>query len=381
MRLTPCNAMSDQLAQLREQIDATDREILQALARRCALVEQAAAAKAQTQEAVFSPRRERELLDKWREQASALGVDPALAQDLIRRVLRNSYGGSDSGHYPRLLQDEGKVLIIGGNGGMGRIFRDYFTRSGYRVECFGHRGWPQAQQYFAGALVVIVTVPIDLTEQIIEQAAPYLTERMILCDFTSIKQKPVEVMLRCHKGAVLGLHPMFGPDVASLVKQVIVTVPARQAQRSAPLVEQFKLWGAKICQCEAAEHDRLMAIIQALRHFTTYAYGLFLSSLKPDLKELLELSSPIYRLELMMVGRLFAQDPRLYADIIMSSERNYELISSYAEVLRQELDTVARRDSSAFTERFLQAREFFGDYAGEFLHGSARLLAKMQDER
>ncbi|MDI8296325.1 hypothetical protein MJI53_23840, partial [Salmonella enterica subsp. enterica serovar Anatum] len=38
-----------------------------------------------------------------------------------------------------------------------------------------------------------------------------------------------------------------------------------------------------------------------------------------QLEQLLALSSPIYRLELAMVGRLFAQDPQLYADIIMSS--------------------------------------------------------------
>ena len=41
-----------------------------------------------------------------------------------------------------------------------------------------------------------------------------------------------------------------------------------------------------------------------------------------QLEQLLALSSPIYRLELAMVGRLFAQDPQLYADIIMSSENN-----------------------------------------------------------
>lgn len=40
------------------------------------------------------------------------------------------------------------------------------------------------------------------------------------------------------------------------------------------------------------------------------------------LEQLLALSSPIYRLELAMVGRLFARDPQLYADIIMSSENN-----------------------------------------------------------
>ncbi len=34
-----------------------------------------------------------------------------------------------------------------------------------------------------------------------------------------------------------------------------------------------------------------------------------------------------------MVGRLFAQDPQLYADIIMSSNENVELIRRYHQLL------------------------------------------------
>lgn len=50
-----------------------------------------------------------------------------------------------------------------------------------------------------------------------------------------------------------------------------------------------------------------MAFIQALRHFATFAYGLHLAEENVRLEQLLALSSPIYRLELAMVGRLFAQ--------------------------------------------------------------------------
>ena len=264
---------------------------------------------------------------------------------------------------------------------MGRIFTQYFENSGYVVHSFGHRGWDKAPEYLKKAKAVIVTVPIDITIEVIRQLAPLLRKDMILCDFTSVKEPIVKAMMEYHQGPVLGLHPMFGPDVKSLVKQVIVTVPERYEEESRFLVEQFKLWGARIVKCKACEHDKAMSIIQALRHFTTYAYGTFLASLNPQLHQILQLSSPIYRLELMMVGRLFAQDPRLYADIIMSSEQNYELIKAYIENLKPELDLVAAKDTEAFTRNFLKAREFFGDYAGIFLKESGNLLAKLQDEK
>jgi len=227
----------------------------------------------------------------------------------------------------------------------------------------------------------MVTVPIDITEDVVEKASGYLTEDMILCDLTSVKDPITKSMLAHHKGPVIGFHPMFGPDVPNLVKQVIVSCSVRDPEKTAYLKRQFSLWGANVVECDPREHDEAMGIIQALRHFTTYAYGVFLSRIHPDLRQVMALSSPIYRLELMMVGRLFAQDPRLYADIIMSSDRNLSLISQYVEALKPELDAVLARDSAAFTRRFLEARAYFGDLAGDFLRQSASILAKLQDER
>ncbi len=86
-----------------------------------------------------------------------------------------------------------------------------------------------------------------------------------------------------------------------------------------------------------------MAFIQALRHFATFAYGLHLAEENVQLEQLLALSSPIYRLELAMVGRLFAQDPQLYADI-MSSERNLALIKRYYKRFGEAIELLEQGD-------------------------------------
>ena len=67
------------------------------------------------------------------------------------------------------------------------------------------------------------------------------------------------------------------------------------------------------------EHDQNMAFIQALRHFATFAMACIWRKRTCDLSNFWPLSSPIYRLELAMVGVCSARDPQLYADIIMSS--------------------------------------------------------------
>lgn len=371
------------LEDIRNEIDDNDREIITLLKKRQDLVKQAAVAKKNLGLSAYSQDREAYVLSHCEELALENELPKGFLKDVMKRVLRESYklcSGTDF-NFPRMLKEDGDVVIVGGNGGMGRIFANYFENSGYKVFSFGHRGWDKAPEYLKRAKIVIVSVPIDITIDIIKKLSPMLREDQILCDFTSVKAPIVEAMMKYHKGPVLGLHPMFGPDVKSLVKQVVVTVPERDEKASEFLVEQLRIWGATICKCSAKEHDDAMAIIQALRHFSTYSYGTFLQKLAPDLEKLKSLSSPIYRLELMMVGRLFAQDPRLYADIIMSSKHNSDLIENFVNSIKAELEVVKNADVDTFTERFLKTRDFFGKFAEESLAESGSILAKLQDER
>ncbi len=273
------------------------------------------------------------------------------------------------------------VVVIGGRGGMGRMLIDHLERSGVEARSLGSRDWLRAEEIMKGAGIVVVSVPIDVTEKVIEDAARRMPEDALLCDVTSVKAGPVAAMLKHHRGPVAGFHPMFGPDVRSFEKQVFVYTPGRMSEAAAPFVEQIRTWGARIAECTPEAHDRAMAIIQALRHFTTYAYGVFLAKERPDIRSILELSSPIYRLELEMVGRLFAQDPALYCDIIMASQEKLDLIARYVESLGPELEIVAKKDRDAFIKRFLKTREYFGDWAQIFLKESGAMLAEIQKQR
>ena len=377
----------EELTALREAIDRQDLKLIEVIRERLDLVARAAKVKAELGEGSRSLSREDFLLSDRARLAAAHHLPEGLIEDLLKRLLRESYKESGERHFACsfLKEHPGQtvkpVVLVGGKGGMARIFRQYFEASGYPVRIFGHHDYAKARELLKGALAVMVCVPIDVTEEVIATLSPYLDKETILTDITSVKGPIVKKMLACHKGPVLGLHPMFGPDIRGLVKQVIVNAGGRDTEKSAFLLEQFRLWGAKVVDCDPEEHDKAMSIIQALRHFTTYCYGLFLARVHPDLRSILALSSPIYHLELLMVGRLFAQDPRLYADIIMASERNAELIGSYLECIREELDTVRRKDYAAFKERFLEARAYFGDSAESFLKESGALLARVNDDR
>lgn len=282
-------------------------------------------------------------------------------------------------HFPCLRGTPTPVVLVGGKGAMGRLLAEHFTASGYPVRILEKDDWGRAREILSGAGIVMVCAPMEITEDIIAKLGPLLDPQCLLTDITSVKTGPVKAMLAAHAGPVAGLHPMFGPDVPHFHKQVFVYVPGREPEKSAFLVRQIESWGARVVETTAEEHDRAMAIIQALRHFTTYCYGVFLARVHPDIGKLLDLSSPIYRLEIEMVGRLFAQDPALYGDIIMSSQANLDLLTEYVEGLKPELDLVLRRDHKEFVRRFLEARSYFGEWGPVFLRDSGKLLAQIKD--
>ncbi|MBL0041923.1 MAG: bifunctional chorismate mutase/prephenate dehydrogenase [Xanthomonadales bacterium] len=362
---------------LRQQIDTLDRQLVDLLVERSRVTAAIGAFKRERGLALYVPERESELLNARREQAQAAGADPDMVEDVLRRVMRGSYASQETA-LPAVGDIRQPVVILGGRGAMGRLMAGLFERSGYPVRVIDVDNLDDLPDAVVDAGLVMVSVPIDRTAQVIA-ALPKLPEHCLLCDITSVKQMPLDAMLSAHAGPVVGLHPMFGPDVKSLVKQVIVVCHGRESSRYDWLLRQLEAWGGLLREESPAAHDQSMQMIQAMRHFTTIAYGVFLSRQPADLERLLRLSSPIYRLELAMVGRLFAQSPMLYADIMLQADHLPDLISDYRHALDELLALVRGDDREGLVARFRAVQAYFGDLAPKLLTESADLLRKMHD--
>ena len=370
----------DPLGKLRDKIDDVDQKLVDLLAQRLALVAEVGEIKSEHGLPIYVPEREIAMLEKRREEAEEKGVPGDLIEDVLRRVMRESYASEKDSGFKTVKPDLGRIVVIGGAGKLGMLFVRMFRLSGYQVDILEQGDWDKADTLFANAGLVVVSVPINLTETIIAKLGR-LPKDCVLADITSIKSKPLQAMLNAHVGPVVGLHPMFGPDVGNLAKQVIVCCDGRGKEQYQWLLDQMQIWGARIYDVDAKEHDKAMTLIQALRHFTTFVYGAHLAEENPDLQQLLDLSSPIYRLELAMVGRLFAQDPTLYADIILASENNVAMIRRYAERFMQAAEMLERNDKEGFIRSFEMVSDWFGDYSTQFLQESRNLLLQANDNR
>jgi chorismate mutase/prephenate dehydrogenase len=366
------------LTQLRDEIDDIDSELVTLLQRRLNVTRKVGQLKSTVGKPIFDAEREASLFTKRRLQASEAGLSPDLIEDVLRRLIRDSYASQDKSGYRCVNPTSESVVVVGGKGQLGAVFVDLFERSSYRVDIIEEADWPNSKNILVKASVVIVAVPISFTSAVI-QRLNNLPIDCILADVTSIKESPLAAMKEVHAGPVVGLHPMFGPDVTGLIKQTIISCEGRYPERYQWLLEQFQVWGAKIYPVTAHEHDQAMSMVQVMRHFSTIAYGYHLMNEEVDIEKLVAMSSPIYRLELVMVGRLFAQNPSLYADIIFANKDNITMMRRYAYRFLSLLDDVNLDRKEAFINRFNEVSQWFGDYADDFLKESKSMLLKANE--
>jgi chorismate mutase/prephenate dehydrogenase len=365
------------LEHLREQIDRIDQQLVDLLAQRRQVVQQVTEIKQQHDLPTFHPAREENLISARRAQATQAGLDPDYVEDLFRTMLRHSRVGQLNTLSRRSVRPGAKVLIVGGLGKMGRFFSTWFSQSDYDVRVLDRDDWPRVRPLTAGVDLCLLAVPIDLTASVAAQIAPHLPPACVLTDITSLKRKPLEAMLKGHPGPVVGLHPLFGPATVTMDKQIVVVAPGRHMDQCQWLLDQLTLWGNVLVETPAAEHDEIMGIVQALRHFATFAFGQFLRSRGVPIPRTLELSSPIYRLELAMVGRLFAQDPALYAEIVFATPERLSLLKDYIQSMQQNLALVERGDKAEFIARFRQIADWFGPFSEQAMRESTFLVEKL----
>lgn len=365
------------LAALRQEIDALDTQMVDLLARRAAIVQEVVRLKKAAGLPVYHPAREEDLISRRREQAERVGLDPDHVEELYRGILRQSRVRQTAHVAQSGVRPGATVLVVGGGGRMGAYFARWFAQSGYAVRVLETGDWPRAAALCQGAELALVSVPIASTVEVIQRLGPLLPAGCVLADLTSVKAAPLAAMLAAHGGPVVGLHPLFGPSTASLDQQVVVATPGREPEACRWVLEQLAAWGNIVLTLEAAAHDELMDLVQGVRHFATFAFGRFLAEQGVDLPRTLEFSSPIYRLELGMIGRLFAQDAAMYGQIICASPQRLALLRKYVESLRRSCELLEREGPAAFEREFARVAEWFGPFCGQALRESTFLIEKL----
>ncbi len=269
-----------------------------------------------------------------------------------------------------------KILIIGGTGETGRFFAKFYKKHGFDVVIWGiNKKKDKALELgvqFAEDLdreikssdVVMISVPINITEKTIEEIAPKMQAGSLLMDITSIKKGPIEAMIKHAPPNVeiLGSHPMFGPSIPDIRGQIVIFTPIEgRCTKWFPIIRNlYEDNGAHIEIMDAVAHDKMMAVVQGLTHFAYISIGAVFGELEFDVGNSRRFMSPMYDIMLDLVGRILGQNPYLYAMIQMNPEVA-KVHKAYIEECNLLADIVKKKDVEGFVGLMKKASAHFGD--------------------
>ncbi len=260
-----------------------------------------------------------------------------------------------------------RIAIIGGAGKMGRWFAGFLLKDGKEVVISGRseKRLLEAKQQLEGvgvasnmeavrdSDVVLVSVPIDNFEGVIEEICPYIGPKQVIIDITSIKVSPVETMHKYIKtGTVLGAHPMFGPGAVSMKNQNVVLTPTNEDERA--LAEKVRKYletkDAKVTLMTPQEHDELIAIVLGLSHFIALVSADTLLSLD-KFEQMRTVAGTTYKVLLTLVEGVVSRDPEFYATLQMTLPNIAEVEELFQKSAKTWADLVKNKDKPEFMQR------------------------------
>jgi len=274
-----------------------------------------------------------------------------------------------------------RIAIIGGSGKMGRWFASFLLKEGKEVVITGRdeRKLQEARQQLGvevatnaeavkSADAILLSVPIDNFEAVVEQICPYIRPEQVIIDITSIKMLPVEIMHKHIKtGLVLGTHPVFGPGARSIANHNFVLTPTSDGERTLAqkVREYLEARGAKVTLMTPREHDEMMAVILGLSHFIAIVSADTLLSLD-KLDRMKAVGGITYKVLLTLVESVISEDAELYASLQMNLPKMTEIEELFQRMGKTWGDLVRNRDRDKFIDRMNALRSRLKEGSPDF---------------
>jgi len=279
----------DDVNRIRERIDELDREIVQLLKNRYENTKLLGRIKRQRGLDYRDTKREKIILRKIEHAATSLHLDPSLIRPIFDQILSLSVQAQrDQAEKTAKRLDQTKILIVGGTGGMGRFFARFASLQGAKVKLAGReisktRTVAKEIGVEPGTIldatssdIAILSVPIEETVRVATETASLMTTGSLLIDLSSVKTGISDsIAEKIPKGLeYVSLHPLFGPSIDHLHNQSIIAVSYRAGQKWSKLARALQGGGARVQTMSAVQHDKAMAYVQGLHHFTLICLGL-----------------------------------------------------------------------------------------------------------
>jgi chorismate mutase / prephenate dehydrogenase len=359
------------LDDLRRRLNDIDRQLISLVAERKAISSEVARVKRATGHPTRDYEREREVILGVRGIASELGVSPALAEELLRLLIRSSLTTQEQASVSARGAGTGRrALVIGGGGKMGGWFVGFLTSQGFTVEVAdpsgSAAGVPCVEDWHEADLnaydYIILATPLGATDAILRDLALRRPTGVIF-DVGSLKS-PLRsglLALKSHGCRVTSLHPMFGPDTELLSGRHVVFVDLGHAEALASARELFAPTMVEQVVMSLDDHDRLIAYVLGLSHALNIAFFTALAESGEAAPKLARMSSTTFDSQLDVATRVAQESPDLYYDTQSLNDYGAESLEALTKAVERIRTAVLSQDHAAFAALMRRGRDYLED--------------------
>ena len=359
------------LDDLRRRLNDIDRQLISLVAERKAVSSEVARVKRATGHPTRDYEREREVILGVRGIASELGVSPALAEELLRLLIRSSLTTQEQASVAARGAGTGRrALVIGGGGKMGGWFVGFLTSQGFTVEVAdpsgSPAGVPRVEDWHKADLngydYIILATPLGATDAILRDLALRRPAGVIF-DVGSLKS-PLRsglLALKSHGCRVTSLHPMFGPDTELLSGRHVVFVDLGHAEALASARELFAPTMVEQVVMSLDDHDRLIAYVLGLSHALNIAFFTALAESGEAAPKLARMSSTTFDSQLDVATRVAQESPDLYFEIQSLNDYGAESLEALTKAVERIRTAVLSQDHDAFAALMRRGRDYLED--------------------
>ncbi|MFX0060184.1 MAG: prephenate dehydrogenase/arogenate dehydrogenase family protein [Candidatus Hodarchaeota archaeon] len=271
------------------------------------------------------------------------------------------------------------LTIIGGAGGMGQVFGSYFKNYGFNVTLnarneeilrkvannLGVKYEISLEKSVKEADIVMISIPIKSTPDMIRKVAPFMKEDAILFDVTSLKNevyKAFKEVSDIYPINCISLHPMFGPGITNLKNYVIIYLRVGGTENYDNYIDElltlFRKDGVILTETTPEIHDLRIALTLGVPHMLNIIFLKLLKSSDESLKELTNYTGTTFLLQKVFAESIIQREMEMFSDIQMENQEFHKVIDLFENLVSQYKDIIKNKNKTEFFKIFTEGLEY-----------------------
>jgi len=269
--------------------------------------------------------------------------------------------------------------IIGGSGGMGKVFGKYFKGLGFTVTL--HARNKQRLKTTAAELnvnfeisleksvrnadIVMISIPINSTTAMIRKIGPFLKKNALIFDITSIKFAVFKALTEVkneYPVNCISLHPMFGPGITDMKNYVMMVVKVGGTdiyeEIINDLLDLFRSDGLIVTETSPDIHDKRIALTLGVPHMLNILFLSLLKNTNEHLNELTKYTGTTFLLQKVFAESIIQREMEMFGEIQMENQQFLAILEMFEKLVIKYRKVIENKDMKGFSEIFSQGLDY-----------------------